>query len=254
MLAFYDDPTIKTNILNGLAVHRAADEIVQGKYWKDGKGCALGCTLESIRLMRGYDVIQHDSHATAEKETGIPRILFRLEDRIFEGLPNEIAKDWPERFTSAIRPGADLAMIWPRFALWILTEELPQYVTKRPKAAAAIADVAALYKEWCDSCKNPDAERWLKARKNAYATYAAYAAYATYAAYADATYAAYAAYAADATYADADAAADAAADADATYAAADADATYAAASRAKRARQEAYQRQADKLVELLKAA
>lgn len=217
MLAFHGNETIKINILNGLAVHRAADEIVQGQYWENGKGCAVGCTLESIRLMKGLDAIDHSSHALAETETGIPRILWRLEDRIFEGLPNKLAKDWPEQFTSAIRPGADLTMIWPRFALWILSEELPQYVTKRPKAAAAIADVAALYKEWCDTCKNPDAERWLKARKNADAAYA----YASAAAYADAAYAyAYAAY----------------------------------ASCAKRARQEAYRRQSAKLVELLKAA
>ena len=37
MQAFHDDPTIKTNILSGLAVHRAADEIVQGIYWENGK-------------------------------------------------------------------------------------------------------------------------------------------------------------------------------------------------------------------------
>ena len=169
MLAFHNDISIKTNILNGLAVHRAADEIVQGHYWENGKGCAVGCTLESIRLMKGLDNIDHSNHRVAERETGIPQILWRLEDRIFEGLPNALAKDWPEQFTAAVRPGADLTMIWPRFALWLLSEELPQYVTKRPKAAAAIADVAALYKEWCDTCKNPDAERWLKARKAAYA-------------------------------------------------------------------------------------
>jgi hypothetical protein len=165
MLAFHGDETLKTNILNGLAVHRAADEIVQGHYWENGKGCAVGCTLESIRVTKGLEHIDHSSHRTAEKETGIPLILWRLEDRIFEGLPNAEAKEWPEQFTSAIRPGADLTMIWPRFALWMLAEELSQYVTKRPKAAAAIADVAALYKEWCDSCKNPDAERWLKVRR-----------------------------------------------------------------------------------------
>jgi hypothetical protein len=251
MLAFHDDASIKTNILNGLAVHRAADEIVQGHYWENGKGCAVGCTLESIRVMRGLDKIDHSSHSLAEKETGIQRILWRLEDCIFEGLPNALAKDWPEQFTSAIRPGADLTMVWPRFALWILSEELPQYVTKRPKAAAAIAEVAALYQEWSDTCKNPAAERGLKARKNAYAA-AAYAA-AAYAADADAD-AAYAAdadaYAVYAAYA-ADAAADAAYAAAAYAYAADA---YAASRAGTRARQEAYQRLTAKLIELLEAA
>jgi hypothetical protein len=245
MLAFHNDASIKTNILNGLAVHRAADEIVQGHYWENGKGCAVGCTLETIRVMKGIDNIDHSSHRTAENETGIPQILWRLEDRIFEGLPNALAKEWPEQFTSAIRPGSDLAMIWPRFALWILTEELPQYVTKLPKAAAAIADVAELYKEWCDTCKNPTAKRWLKARKNAaYAADAAYAAAADAAASAAAT--ATAATAADAAAATAAAAADAAADAAA--------AAIVRSSRAALAREAAYQRQAEKLIELLKAA
>jgi hypothetical protein len=232
MFAFHNDAGMKSTILAGLATHRAADEIVQGRYWENGKGCAVGCTLESIRRMKGIENIDHSSHRTAEKETGIPQILWRLEDRIFEGLPNELAKDWPEQFTSAIRPGADLTMIWPRFALWILKEELSQYVTKRPGTAAAIAEVADLYQEWSDTCKNPTAERWLKVRKTAYAAAYAYAA-------ADA-----------AAYAAADAAAAAYA-----YAAADA-AAYAAAyaSRASLARQAAYQRQAEKLIELLKAA
>lgn len=37
MLAYHNDPTIKTNILAQLARHRAADELVQGyAYWSDG--------------------------------------------------------------------------------------------------------------------------------------------------------------------------------------------------------------------------
>ena len=111
MQAFHNDPTIKTNILSGLAVHRAADEIVQGTYWENGKGCAVGCTLESIRLMRGLDKIDHSSHSLAEKETGIPRILWRLEDRIFEGLPIARAKQWPKEFLLTITPGQDLEKV-----------------------------------------------------------------------------------------------------------------------------------------------
>jgi hypothetical protein len=218
MQAFHNDATIKSAIMAGLAVHRAADELVQGSYWENGKGCAVGCTLETIRVMKGDMIIDHSSHKLAETETGIPQILWRLEDCIFEGLPNAAAKGWPEQFTDAIRPGADLAMIWPRFALWLLTEELPQF-TRRVASTAALAEVAVLYREWCESGKNPNCERWIGVRENADA----------------------AAYAADA----ADAAAAAA------YAAA-----YAAdsAAAAAAARYSAYGRQAAKLIELLEAA
>src|SRR5487761_496068 len=238
-IAYHNDPTIKSGILAGLAVHRSADEIVQGNYWENGKGCALGCTLESIRRMKGIKAIDHWSHALAEKETGIPRILWRLEDRIFEGLPNHLAKEWPEQFTSAICPGADLSMVWPRFALWILAEELPQYVSKQPKTAAAIAAVAALYKEWSETCENPGASRWIKARRSA-----SYADADSYSAAACAFYAAAAAYAYAMGYAYACA--------DATpYAGTYADAAIRASHARECARQGAYQRQAAKLVQLL---
>ena len=231
MQAFHNDATIKSAIMAGLAVHRAADELVQGSYWENGKGCAVGCTLETIRVMKGAKTIDHFSHKLAETETGIPQILWRLEDCIFEGLPNAAAKGWPEQFTDAIRPGADLAMIWPRFALWLLTEELPQF-TRRAASTAALAEVAVLYREWCESGKNPNCERWIGVRKNAAYAYAYASAASASAAYASAAYA-YAASAAAAAYAaDADAAADAAAD----------------------ARYSAYGRQAAKLIELLKAA
>jgi hypothetical protein len=146
--------------------------------------------------MKGAIIIDHFSHKLAETETGIPQILWRLEDCIFEGLPNAAAKGWPEQFTDAIRPGADLAMIWPRFALWLLTEELPQF-TRRAASTAALAEVAMLYREWCESGKNPNCERWIGVRKNAAsaaasasAASAAYAAAAASAA-AEARYSAY---------------------------------------------------------------
>jgi hypothetical protein len=218
LIAYHNDAAIKTAIMAQLARHREADELVKGQYWEDGKGCAIGCTLYS------------SNHLEYQVRFGIPVILARLEDRIFEGLPNGHSKAWPERFMGAIRPGSDLAMVWPRFALWLLTEELPQRTVKYPRCTAALADVATLYREFVETGKSPTIERWIAARKTAYAAAAA----------------AYAAAAADAAYAAA-AAADAADD-DAAYAAAAA-AAYAAA-----ARDQCYIRMADKLIELLEAS
>ena len=82
MLAYNSDPNVKRAILRQLAAHREADEIVKGQYWENGKGCAVGCTLHS------------GEHVEYESRFGIPQMLARLEDAIFEGLPNEVSKEW----------------------------------------------------------------------------------------------------------------------------------------------------------------
>ena len=238
MLAFHNDPELKTFVLNQLAFHREADKLIKGTYWEAGRGCAVGCTLEAVRLHNGNanKNIAHSNHALYETELSIPIILARLEDRIFEALNNGNSQTWPERFTSAIKPGSDLALVWPRYAHWLLTEEVPQFI-KRKQYLASLAEVGALYKEWMTGTK-PTTERWMKARRNA-----------AHAAYADA-YAYAAAAAADAAYAAAYAAAAADAAADAAYAAAAAADAYAAAA----ARQQCWIRQSNKLIELLEAA
>jgi len=111
MLAYHSDPQIKTAILAQLALHREADEIVKGRYWENGKGCAVGCTIHS------------GQHVKYETRFGIPQLLARLEDAIFEGLPNGSAKEWPERFMRAVRPGADLSRVGWQFLHWLLTDK-----------------------------------------------------------------------------------------------------------------------------------
>ena len=168
MLAYHNDPTVKTAIIVQLEAHRAADQLIKGQYWEDGKGCAVGCTVHS------------SNHKAYERRFGIPEVLARLEDRIFEGLPNDRAMEWPVRFMSAIKPGADLSMVWPKFALWLLTEEVK---TNRPQAAEAIARVADLYRAWVAG-KKPAKAKWHAAADAANAADAA--AYAAYAAAANA--------------------------------------------------------------------
>ena len=111
MQAYHNSPQLKSDILATLAAHRAADEIVKGQYWQDGKGCAVGCTIKS------------GNHMAYESQFGIPVVLAQIEDRIFEGLPNDKAMLWPERFMSAINVGADLSLVGWKFQWWLLTDE-----------------------------------------------------------------------------------------------------------------------------------
>jgi hypothetical protein len=96
MRSFHGDDAIKQKYLDRVRKHRELDNIIQGTGWEDGKGCAVGCTLEN------YD------HYSYPIELGLPKWLAHLEDRIFEGLPGEEAMFWPEQFLSAIPVGSGL--------------------------------------------------------------------------------------------------------------------------------------------------
>jgi hypothetical protein len=241
MQTFNSDPKIKDHYISRLQQHQAADEIIQGTYWQNGKGCAVGCTIHS------------DSHRAYETELGIPMILARLEDRIFEGMSNIDAKEFPLRFLQAVPVGVDLKDVYKKFFVWMLTDSEHGVIkfANNDATKKAIQDVSdLLQKSLLQSVTN---EQFLivamAARNAAYAAYAAYAAadaaYAAYAA-ADAADAAYAAYAA--AYAAADAAAAYAAAADAAYAAA-ADAAYADAAYA--AKQKHFLLMGNKLIEII---
>src|SRR5579863_10160721 len=136
MIAYHNDPKIKETYLTRVREHRAQDQLVQGYgYWKDGKGCAVGCTIHGA------------SHAAYETELGIPRLLARLEDGIFEALPVEPARTWPETFLNAIPVGADLAGVGDQFLHWLLADPTDGVLrfAKTEKTRKAIQDVADLY-------------------------------------------------------------------------------------------------------------
>jgi hypothetical protein len=280
MLAFHGDTSIKAKYLKRVMAHQKADEIIHGKYWENGKGCAVGCTIHA------------STHGSFETELGIPIMLARLEDTLFEGQTNGKAKTFPARFLRAIRPSADLSRVGWTFLNWLLTEELAgrehPLVKKEIKACAdvlipltkgesvdaraaaysasaaraAYAADAAADAAYADAAYAADSAAYSAARAARAAYAAAYAADSAADSAADAAYsaaysadsAAYAAY--SAAYA-ADSAADSAADAaySAAYSAAAsaADAAYSAAYSAA-ARLDCYHRMADKLIKLLRAA
>ena len=185
MLAFHNDPAVKAKYLARVKAHRAADDLRHGVYWERGKGCAVGCTIH------GSD------HAAYERELGIPRILARLEDGIFERLSSPHDQAWPQEFLEAIPVGADLSLVWPRFALALLADEeygMLQYIehARHAQQKEAIERIIALYQAWAKTGTKPAAA----ACADAAAACAAAACAAADAAAADAVYAADAAYAA----------------------------------------------------------
>src|SRR3990167_2230912 len=110
LIAYHGKPSEKKALLKQLHAHAVADEIVKGKYWENGKGCAIGCILHS------------GDHAELEPRFGVPVHIGYLVDVIFENLPNALSKAWPERFAKAIKPGSDLSKVYPLFTVWMLTD------------------------------------------------------------------------------------------------------------------------------------
>ena len=113
MIAYHGDPKIKRSVLKQLRAHAKADELIKGSYWRDGKGCAVGCLLHD----------PNGGHARYEPEFGVPQMLARLEDAIFEGLPVARSKTWPVAFMGSIAPGVDLSRVGWQFLHWLLTNK-----------------------------------------------------------------------------------------------------------------------------------
>lgn len=228
MKAFFGNEFIKEDYVYQIRQHQLADEIIQGRFWENGKGCAVGCTI-------------HDSnHSKYETELGVPVWLAKLEDTIFEGLPNKIAKQWPLKFLKAIPLNADLDTI--KFPMLIFIIESARESTTEDKSIRIIDSVLEeLHRPVLDLVKLQ------KARSAAASDAASYTA-AVAASYAAASAVSYTA-ASAVSYA---ASAASYAASDASYAASDA-ASYAASAAARAgAKQDIYIKFATKLLELLK--
>ena len=165
LIAYHGKQETKDFYMERIKAHAKADEIIKGQYWESGKGCAVGCTIH------GSD------HGAYETELGVPIILARLEDHLFENLENGEAKKFPQRFLMAIRPGADLSMVWPKYAVWLLTDPAYGVLRHAKKGGAqyiAIERVATLYRE-LESWDKRDKVAFESARKECCAAAYAYA-------------------------------------------------------------------------------
>jgi hypothetical protein len=229
MQAYLNNPLLKVQILQQLQAHYDADEIIKGVYWEDGKGCAIGCILHDAR----------GNHERFESEVGIPAVIALLIDRIFEGLSNDKAKQWPLRIMSAFEPGKDYSKAWYQFGHWLLIDPTDGVirVARSDESRAAIHNVAQAYDRTLKGGKIDNIE-WLKLSRDAAGTY-------------DYVCADGYGYAAAAATAAADAGAAATAYAAAAAAAA---AVYAAEAGAASARENFYTKMADKLIEIIQAS
>lgn len=113
-----------------VAQHIAADAVVQGQYWKNGRGCFIAC-------------LAHSSCAeTVTIKYGIPVPLVRVLERIFESLNAIEARQFFADIPAAIAiDGKDLQLI-----VWQFLEEtllaLPVQTTDTRTVIAGLALLA----------------------------------------------------------------------------------------------------------------
>ncbi len=164
MKSFHGKQSVKDKYLSRVIAHQQADRLIRGTGWEDGKGCAVGCTLEN------YD------HSRYPVELGIPEWLARLEDTLFEGMSVEKSKNWPELFLAAIPVGVTEERfereIKAPFLVAVLQSTLDTFDhAKYPAVKAAVDGSIALWQrddigsdEWAAEAEATAARAWAAAR------------------------------------------------------------------------------------------
>lgn len=155
LLSFHGQQSIKDEYISRIKLHAAADEIIKGTYWQNGKGCAVGCTVHS------------NNHLSYGTELGIPLDLAIYEDKIFESLPNDEAKKFPLEFLESIPVGVNLEKVGLNFSLWLVTDEkdgLLSKITNAPSVEFLNKLAEILKKEIADTATEDDRKEF-----NAYA-------------------------------------------------------------------------------------
>jgi hypothetical protein len=179
LIAFHGDSKIKAEWISHAQAYRETDY--------SNKGASFRFIFDKY------------SHAAYEDEMGIPRSLACLGGNFFQSLTYKESLQWPEQFLKAIPVGADLSMVWPQFAHWLLVDEKFGAIeyAESESAEMVIQAVADLYHEWIKTGVRPRTTKWLKVRDDAndLADYdEIYASnVASYVTYIDGMYAAYAA-------------------------------------------------------------
>ena len=156
MIAFHGKQEVKDFYLARAKAHFAADEIVHGQYWEDGKGCAVGCLIHS------------NSHSQLAKEINIPIEMAFLIDGLFEGMSNGTAKSFPVRFIESIPVGAELDCVIDRYLLALLSDnDHGVIISANNRTRKPIQDVIDLFARQVSGHGVPTVDEWTAAAYSA---------------------------------------------------------------------------------------
>jgi hypothetical protein len=113
--SYHNDPAIKAFHVAQAKHHLAADMLVSGTYGEGNasnfRGCSIGCMAHDI------DPSRNDYHELVAEHAGWPEWLARLNDSIFEGLPEGERETFHVDLREAIPVGVDLEPVLHQLAL-----------------------------------------------------------------------------------------------------------------------------------------
>ena len=124
MLSYHNDENLKALVVAEMKNHQKKDQFIKGTYEKlNGKfkGCAIGCTIDSVNKIFGRSY-KTSEHKVFEEALGIPEWLARLQDSFFENLPVGDNSQFAVDFLSAVPTGVNLEPVKWKFCSFILKE------------------------------------------------------------------------------------------------------------------------------------
>ena len=155
MITYNGDPVFKKQFVAEVVKHRKSDMVLQGTYGQQNgrwRGCAVACSLRSLDILKGRKPkVEYNDHPRFEREGLWPEWLARLEDAIFENLPQEQALLWPEKLAKAVPVGVDIEPVKWKFCAFLLSENIERVLVLDIKAelkeqvVSAIRQVLAIH-------------------------------------------------------------------------------------------------------------
>ena len=165
LVAFHGQPAIKDEYLARVEAHRAAADFTRDPYAETApdeqgngswRGGASHVTFHKSR----------DPHEAGELQIGLPIGLARLLDELFMKMAAERYAVWPGQFLAAIPVGADLSRVWPRLAIWLLTDAQAGVIrfAQTNDQRAAVEEITNCYSRLLDGAEVPY-KQWAAVQK-----------------------------------------------------------------------------------------
>jgi hypothetical protein len=136
MLSFFNEPTLKAALLARIDDHAEADAFLQGTYWREGKGCFIGCAIHGDNPMK------------FEQQYGLSVFVARLGEYYFENADRDDAILMPRAIIDAIPVGVETHWVWPRLWQWIVTDPVHGLLASPKCSKDLLKETCRIYEAW----------------------------------------------------------------------------------------------------------
>lgn len=131
MLSYHNDENLKALVVAEMKNHQKKDQFIKGAYEKLNskfKGCAIGCTIDSVNKIFGRSY-KTSEHKVFEEALGIPEWLAHIQDSLFEALPIGDNSQFAVDFLEAIPVGVNLEPLKWKFCAFLMRKNIERVLT-----------------------------------------------------------------------------------------------------------------------------